>query len=291
MRATAADYRAALESGDARSATPSARTWPRTALRALQRRCRRRRRSTRRCRCSDSAGARSYLGVPLELSDGTRVGALAAVSRRRNAFTDCRRAAVRDAGARARVRARARESNAARPAQVQRHAARSGPRDGRDRPRGPGTRGGRRCPPGGLRGGLPRSRTRRSRSCSSRRVATSSSTAMAGVEGSPPVTSSRAAKSRRAAAARAPPRRPTSSPTRAAHPALAAPLVEATSARSAVFEPVLRDGQVSRRADRCGIRQVPLLRDRAARHAGRRAASCWPRRPPSRSSTRACAPA
>ena len=32
-------------------------------------------------------GARSYLGVPLELSDGTRVGSLAAVSRRRNAFT------------------------------------------------------------------------------------------------------------------------------------------------------------------------------------------------------------
>ena len=30
-----------------------------------------------------------------------------------------------------------------------------------------------------------------------------------------------------------------------AHPALAAPLVEATSARSAVFEPVLRDGQVA----------------------------------------------
>ncbi len=31
--------------------------------------------------------ARSYLGVPLELSDGTRVGSLAAVSRRRNAYT------------------------------------------------------------------------------------------------------------------------------------------------------------------------------------------------------------
>src|SRR6201990_1939488 len=31
-------------------------------------------------------GARSYLGVPLELSDGTRVGSLAALSRRRNAF-------------------------------------------------------------------------------------------------------------------------------------------------------------------------------------------------------------
>src|SRR5919107_4229442 len=32
-------------------------------------------------------GARSYIGVPLELSDGTRVGSLAAVSRRRNAYT------------------------------------------------------------------------------------------------------------------------------------------------------------------------------------------------------------
>ena len=31
--------------------------------------------------------ARSYLGVPLELSDGTRVGSLAALSRRRNAYT------------------------------------------------------------------------------------------------------------------------------------------------------------------------------------------------------------
>src|SRR4051812_32219456 len=31
--------------------------------------------------------ARSYLGVPLELSDGTRVGALSAVSRRRNAYS------------------------------------------------------------------------------------------------------------------------------------------------------------------------------------------------------------
>ena len=32
-------------------------------------------------------GARSYLGVPLELSDGTRVGSLAALSRRRDAFS------------------------------------------------------------------------------------------------------------------------------------------------------------------------------------------------------------
>src|SRR3954447_275476 len=31
--------------------------------------------------------ARSYLGVPLELSDGTRVGSLSAVSRRRNAYS------------------------------------------------------------------------------------------------------------------------------------------------------------------------------------------------------------
>src|SRR3954470_12071301 len=32
------------------------------------------------------AAARSYIGVPLELSDGTRVGSLAGLSRRRNAF-------------------------------------------------------------------------------------------------------------------------------------------------------------------------------------------------------------
>ena len=34
------------------------------------------------------AGARAYLGVPLELSDGTRVGSLAALSRRLDAFSD-----------------------------------------------------------------------------------------------------------------------------------------------------------------------------------------------------------
>ena len=47
-----------------------------------------------------------------------------------------------------------------------------------------------------------------------------------------------------AAGAPSPPRRPTSSPTRA-HAALAAPLVEATQARSAAFEPVVRDGRVA----------------------------------------------
>ena len=68
------------------------------------------------------------------------------------------------------------------------------------------------------------------------------------------------------------------------HPALAAPLVEATSARSAVFEPVLRDGEV------CGVliviwqRPVDVLPEAAARRAaaGRR------RRPRSPSSTPAC---
>src|SRR3954462_12328379 len=41
----------------------------------------------RRLAMQQRVGARSYLGVPLELSDGTRVGSLAAVSRRRNAYS------------------------------------------------------------------------------------------------------------------------------------------------------------------------------------------------------------
>ena len=57
------------------------------------------------------------------------------------------------------------------------------------------------------------------------------------------------------------------------HPALAAPLVEATSARSAVFEPILRDGEV------CGVliviwqRPLDALPEASARRAaaGRRA--------------------
>ena len=53
----------------------------------LVRRRRRRTTSTAAWRCSSASTPRSYVGVPLELSDGTRVGSLAALSRRRNAFT------------------------------------------------------------------------------------------------------------------------------------------------------------------------------------------------------------
>jgi GAF domain-containing protein len=69
------------------------------------------------------------------------------------------------------------------------------------------------------------------------------------------------------------------------HPALAPPLVEATGARSALFEPVLRDGQVA---------GVLILIWRGAHHRHQRLAGrahpLWPPRAPSPSSTRACAP-
>ena len=72
-----------------------------------------------------------------------------------------RRAALRDAGARALLRAGAREQRA-RPAALQRHAARPGTRDGRRRPRRAGAGDRRRRAHRGLRGGLrDRRRARR----------------------------------------------------------------------------------------------------------------------------------
>ena len=64
------------------------------------------------------------------------------------------------------------------------------------------------------------------------------------------------------------------------HPALAAPLVEATGARSALFEPVLRDGQVA------GV-LIVIWRRRSRRCPTRSPACCGcsPRRPRWRSST------
>ena len=78
-----------------------------------------------------------------------------------------------------------RESNDARPARLQRPAARPGARDRRRRPRGQraGRRATTRAPPSARP--PARSRARRSPSCSSRRAASSVSTAMAGVSVAP----------------------------------------------------------------------------------------------------------
>ena len=110
-------------------------------------------RSTGRSPMQQRMDAASYLGVPLELSDGTRVGSLGALVARVLRLRARRRAAVRDARPRARLRARAREQRA-RPAPLQRHAARPGARDGRRRPRREGARRRRGRPHRRLRGRL-----------------------------------------------------------------------------------------------------------------------------------------
>ena len=92
------------------------------------------------------AGAGRYLGVPLELSDGARVGALAALSRAGRPLPARRRAALHDARPRARLRARARVQRA-RPQAPERHPARPRPRHGRGRPRRPRARRRRGRPP------------------------------------------------------------------------------------------------------------------------------------------------
>ena len=83
-----------------------------------------------------------------------------------------RRAALHHARPRARLRAGAREQRA-RPAPLQRHAARPGARDGRRRPRGQGARRRRRRAHAPSARRPARSRARRSRSCSSRPAASS----------------------------------------------------------------------------------------------------------------------
>ena len=112
-----------------RSPTPTTSRWPRSARRAC---------ATTSARdpvygasaMQRRAGAGSYLGVPLELSDGARVGALAALRAQARPLPARRRAALHDARARARLRARARVQRA-RPAPAQRLAARPRARDGR----------------------------------------------------------------------------------------------------------------------------------------------------------------
>jgi len=186
-------------------------------------------------------GARSYLGVPLELSDGTRVGSLAALSREARAF------AAEDEQlfsmlARVLASELERESN-------ERDIRRSNDML-RDQARGMGA-------VGRVTKALAAGEDARPAVCEaacevagapvafllepSGREFTSTATSGAEV---PPVTiqpgggsigSGRAFTSRETyfvADART-------------HPALAAPLVEATQARSAVFEPLLRDGAVA----------------------------------------------
>ena len=169
--------------------------------------------------------AASYLGVPLELSDGTRVGSLAALLARVLRLRARRRAAVHDARPRARLRARAREQRA-RPARASttccatRRAgwARSAASRRRSPPaRTPAARSAR--PPA-------RSRARRSRSCSSRRGREFTSTAMAGAEiaaGDDPAARRRTGRGRAFTA-----KETYFVADARTHPALAAPLVEAT---------------------------------------------------------------
>ncbi len=187
--------------------------------------------------------AKSYVGVPLELSDGTRVGSLAAVSRRRNAFSPADEQLFIML-ARVLASELERESNA-------RDLRRFNDML-RDQAKGMGAIG-------RVAKALAAGDDARHAICeaacevmdapvafllepSGRDFA---STAMAGVQVQPVTIQPRgdgpgsgkaftAKEAYFVADARN-------------HPALAAPLVEATGARSAVFEPILRDGEV------CGV--------------------------------------
>ena len=194
-------------------------------------------------------GARAYLGVPLELSDGTRVGSLAALSRTRSTpFTDADEQLFVML-ARVLASELERESNERdlrRFNDMLRDQATGWARSAAWPRRWPARDDART---GDLRGGLRGRWTRRSPSCSSRPGATSSRPRW------PAWTIAPVTIQPRGETPSGPGRAFTSKETYFVadarnHPALAAPLVEATAARSAVFEPVLRDGQVGRRADR-----------------------------------------
>ena len=189
----------------------------------------------------DRVGARAYLGVPLELSDGTRVGSLAALRHSVTPFTDADEQLFTML-ARVLSSELERESN-------ERDLRRFNEML-RDQARGMGAIG-------RVARALAATDDARTAVCEAACEVTGApvafllepagrdfvSTAMAGVEIAPvtiqprgePQGGGRAFTSKETyfvADARS-------------HPALAAPLVEATSARSAVFEPVLRDGQVA----------------------------------------------
>jgi diguanylate cyclase (GGDEF)-like protein len=190
----------------------------------------------------ERVGARAYLGVPLELSDGTRVGSLAALRHSLTPFTDADEQLFTML-ARVLASELERESN-------ERDLKRFNDML-RDQARGMGAIA-------RVARALAATDDARTAVCEAACEVTGApvafllepagrdfvSTAMAGVEiapvtiqprGEPQGGGGRAFTSKETyfvADARS-------------HPALAAPLVEATSARSAVFEPVLRDGLVA----------------------------------------------
>src|SRR5829696_5700243 len=185
------------------------------------------------------AGAGSYLGVPLELSDGARVGSLAALSEQAGRFkADDEQ--LFTMLARVLAYELERESN-------ERDLKRLND-SLRDHARGMGAIG---RVVRVLAGGDDSRRAVCRAACemagapvafllepSGREFV---STAMSGVEIAPVTIQPRAETTGRAFTAR----ESYFVPDARAHPALAQPLVDATSARSALFEPVLRDGQVA----------------------------------------------
>jgi GAF domain-containing protein len=233
----------------------------------------------RRLAMQQRVAARSYLGAPLELSDGTRVGSLAAVSRRRNAYTAADEQLFIML-ARVLATELERESNA-------RDLRRFNDML-RDQAKGMGAIG-------RVAKALAAGDDARESICeaacevmdapvafllepSGRDFA---STAMTGVNVQPVTiqprgdgpASGKAFTAKEAyfvADARN-------------HPALAAPLVEATSARSAVFEPILRDGEVAGVLIVIWQRPVEALPEAAASvlrrspSSTRRCARAWPR--------------
>src|SRR3954471_4427172 len=208
--------------------------------------------------------AKSYVGVPLELSDGTRVGSLAALSRSRNAFSPADEQLFVML-ARVLASELERESNA-------RDLRRFNDML-RDQAKGMGAIG---RVAKALAAGDDARKSICEAACEVMDAPVAfllepkgrdfSSTAMAGVSVQPVTIQPRGdggvggGRSSKAFTAKeayfvADARN---------HPALAAPLVEATSARSAVFEPILRDGEV------CGVliviwqRPLEALPDAAA---------------------------
>ena len=200
----------------------------------------------------EQVGASAYLGVPLELSDGTRVGSLAALRHSVAGFTEADEQLFMML-ARVLASELERESN-------ERDLRRFNDML-RDQARGMGA-------VGRVARALATADDAREAVCEAAREVAGApvafllepagrefvSTAMAGVEIAPVTIQARGD-------APGPGRAFTSKETyfvadARSHPALAPPLVEATSARSAVFEPVLRDGEV------CGVLivvwQVPL---------------------------------
>jgi diguanylate cyclase (GGDEF)-like protein len=190
----------------------------------------------------ERVGARAYLGVPLELSDGTRVGSLAALRHSREGFSDADEQLF-SMLARVLASELERESN-------ERDLRRFNDLL-RDQARGMGAIG---RVARALAGGGDARLAVCEAACevagapvafllepSGREFV---STAMAGVDIAPVTIQPRGD------AVESTGRAFTSKETYFVadapnHPALAAPLVEATGARSAVFEPVLRDGQVA----------------------------------------------